>query len=90
MKRLIIDVYGRVQGVWFRASTKKHARKLNLTGYVKNMPDGRVHIEAEGSEEDLKKLLKFAKDGPRLARVDRITHEFKEPKGEFKRFKVRR
>ncbi|TFG01110.1 MAG: acylphosphatase [Promethearchaeota archaeon] len=90
MKRLIIDLYGSVQGVWFRASTKKLARKLNLTGYVKNMADGGVHIEVEGSEEDLKKLVEFAKDGPRLARVDRITHEFKKPKGEFKRFKVRR
>lgn len=90
MKRIIIDVYGRVQGVWFRASTRKRARKWNLNGYVKNMPDGCVHIEAEGSRKDLEKLLEFAKDGPRLARIDRIKHEYNEATGEFSGFNVRR
>lgn len=90
MKRIIIDIYGRVQGVWFRASTKKKARKLNLTGYVKNMPDGSVHIEAEGKKGNLQELLEFAKEGPRLARVDRINHDFKEATGKFSRFRIRR
>ncbi|MBD3215855.1 MAG: acylphosphatase [Candidatus Lokiarchaeota archaeon] len=89
-KRIIIDVYGRVQGVFFRASTRKRARRWNLAGYVKNMPDGSVHIEAEGSEENLEKLLEFAKEGPRLARVDRINHEFQEATGEFNSFRIRR
>jgi acylphosphatase len=89
-KRIIIDVYGRVQGVFFRASTRKRARRWNLTGYVKNMPDGSVHIEAEGTEENLEKLLEFAKDGPRLARVDRSNHEFQEATGEFNSFRIRR
>jgi len=88
MKRIIIDIYGKVQGVWFRASTRKQARKLNLIGYVKNMSDGSVHIEAEGKKENLEKLLKYAKEGPRLARVDRINHEYKEATGEFNKFRT--
>jgi acylphosphatase len=89
MKRIIIDVYGKVQGVFFRGTTRRKARKWNLTGYVKNMSDGSVHIEAEGSEESLKKLLDFAHQGPSFARVDRVEREYQEATNEFKRFKVR-
>jgi acylphosphatase len=87
MKRIVIDVYGRVQGVFFRYNTKKTAKRLGLDGYVKNMSDGSVHIEAEGSKEKLEELLKFAKEGPPHARVDRVEFEYKEPKGEFKNFR---
>ena len=86
MKRIIIKVYGFVQGVFFRYTTRKVARKLGLTGFVKNMPDGSVYIEAEGSEDKLLKLLEFAKKGPRYARVERVEHEFKEPTNEFTSF----
>ncbi|MFX1410399.1 MAG: acylphosphatase, partial [Promethearchaeota archaeon] len=48
MKRIKIKVYGLVQGVFFRYTTRKVARNLGLAGYVKNMPDGSVLIEAEG------------------------------------------
>ncbi len=61
MKRIIIKVYGSVQGVFFRYSTRKVARTIGLTGFVKNMADGSVYIEAEGIESDLLKLLEFAK-----------------------------
>jgi acylphosphatase len=87
--RITIDVYGRVQGVFFRASTRKRARKWGLTGYVKNMPDGTVHIEAEGPKDKLEKLLAFARKGPRLARVDKVEKSYSEPKGEFPDFRVR-
>lgn len=87
--RITIDVDGRVQGVFFRASTRKRARKWGLTGYVKNMPDGTVHIEAEGPKDKLKKLLDFARKGPRLARVDKVEKRYSEPKGEFPDFRVR-
>jgi len=84
--RIIIKVYGLVQGVFFRYTTRKVARKLNLSGYVKNMPDGSVFIEAEGPEDKLKELLKFAKVGPKYARVDRVEHEFAPPNYQFKGF----
>ncbi|MHA2288066.1 MAG: acylphosphatase [Promethearchaeota archaeon] len=78
MKRIIINVHGHVQGVFFRYTTRKVARKLGLTGYVKNLPDGSVYIEAEGSEDKLIELLKFAKKGPNSAIVESIEYEYKE------------
>jgi acylphosphatase len=87
-RKIIIDVFGRVQGVFFRSTTRKKAQKWGLKGYVKNMPDGSVHIEAEGSEDKLEKLLKFAHNGPSFARVDRVESKYEEATNEFKRFRV--
>ena len=84
--RIIIKVYGLVQGVFFRYTTQKVARKLGLSGYVKNMSDGSVLIEAEGPEDKLEELLLFSHKGPVNARVDRVEHEFKTPQYEFKGF----
>lgn len=86
MKRIIIKVYGSVQGVFFRYTTRKVARKIGLTGFVKNMADGSVYIEAEGNESDLKKLLEFAKEGPKYAKVENIKFEFKEAQNKYKGF----
>lgn len=84
--RIVIKVYGLVQGVFFRYTTRKVARKLGLSGYVKNMDDGSVLIEAEGLEDKLKELLNFSRHGPKNARVDRVEHEFKTPQYQFKGF----
>ena len=84
--RIEIKVFGIVQGVFFRYTTRKLARKLGLTGYVRNMSDGSVFIQAEGPEEQLKKLLEFSKKGPINARVDRIEHRFKKSTYKFKGF----
>jgi acylphosphatase len=86
MKRIIINVYGHVQGVFFRYTTRKVARKLGLTGVVKNMTDGSVFIEAEGSEDKLNELLEFSKKGPKYAKVENVKYEFKEPENKFKGF----
>jgi acylphosphatase len=86
MKRIKIKVYGLVQGVFFRYTTRKIARQLNLTGYVKNVSDGTVYIEAEGPEEKLYELLEFSKKGPKYAQVDRVEHEFSEPTNEYDGF----
>lgn len=83
---IIIYVYGLVQGVFFRYATRKFARKLDLTGYVKNLSNGSVIIEAEGPREKLEKLLAFSKKGPRNARVDHVEFEFKTPKHQYKGF----
>ncbi len=86
MKKIKIKVFGRVQGVFFRYTTRKIARKLGLTGYVKNMPDDTVYIEAEGPKDKLDELLKFSKKGPKDAIVKHVDHEFTEPENKFKGF----
>lgn len=86
MKRIVITIYGLVQGVFFRYTTRKIARRLGLTGVVKNMPDGSVFIEAEGPEDKLFELLEFSKKGPKHAKVDKVKYEFKEPESKFKGF----
>ena len=86
MKRIIIHVYGLVQGVFFRYTTRKVARNLGLTGIVKNLPDGSVYVEAEGPEDKLIELLKFAKKGPKSAEVKNFEYEYKEAQHIFKGF----
>jgi len=83
---LIIE--GRVQGVWFRDSTRNEATRLNLTGWVKNRFDGSVEVVAEGSQEKAKKLIEWCHHGPPGARVTMV-HEIKEDcTGEFDSFRI--
>lgn len=86
MKRIVIKVFGSVQGVFFRHTTRKFARKLGLTGFVKNMPDGSVYIEAEGPENKLFELLEFSKIGPKYAEVKNVEYEFKKAENRFRGF----
>lgn len=62
-------VAGKVQGVWFRASTKEQADRLGVTGWVRNLPDGRVEVMACGDREKLEQLQAWLRQGPRLAKV---------------------
>lgn len=78
-KSLSIQVFGRVQGVWFRASTKNKADQLGLGGSVRNMPDGSVHIEVTGNEQEIDEFLKWCHEGPELARVDNVEVKNIEP-----------
>ncbi len=75
MSHIIIRVYGKVQGVWFRDSTKEKADELGLSGFVQNEADGSVYIEVEGEGETLDELVKWCEKGPKLARVDRCEVE---------------
>jgi acylphosphatase len=68
-KHFNIKVSGRVQGVFFRASTKSKAEELAIAGFVQNEPDGSVYIEAEGEEEKLDQFIAWCKRGPELAEV---------------------
>ena len=65
-------VSGRVQGVGFRYSTQEVAVRLGLRGWVRNLSDGRVELEAEGDAAALDRLLEFLRAGPRMARVDGV------------------
>lgn len=83
-------VSGRVQGVFFRQSTTERARELGLTGWVRNLPDGRVEAIAEGQAEALDHLIAFCRVGPPAARVAQLDLAWEAPTGEFVTFETRR
>ncbi len=89
MKRVHLFVSGRVQGVFFRAHTRDLAQRLGLSGFVRNLPDGRVEVVAEGPEEKLQELIQFCHHGPPLAHVTNVEIHWEEPTGEFRGFSVR-
>ncbi|MGD9152737.1 MAG: acylphosphatase [Gammaproteobacteria bacterium] len=68
-------VTGRVQGVWYRSSAQKEAQKLGVTGWAKNLSDGRVEIMVCGESESVKKFVKWLWKGPMLANVTDIDSE---------------
>ncbi len=88
MKRLRLLVSGKVQGVFFRASTAEEARRLGVQGWVRNLSDGRVEIVAEGTAEALDALEGWARQGPRGAVVERVEREVSEGRGEFHNFRI--
>lgn len=88
MKSLKIVVYGKVQGVWFRARTKEQAEALGVNGYVMNLPDGTVFIRAEGNEPVLEKFVAWVHRGPEQARVDTVEMSEIPPEG-FESFEFR-
>lgn len=84
-----IRVEGKVQGVFFRASTQDKAEALGILGWVKNEPDGSVSIEAEGPEEALKEFVSWCRQGPTYAKVESMTYKEDNPQG-FVRFETKR
>ncbi|MFO1417346.1 MAG: acylphosphatase [Methylotetracoccus sp.] len=71
-RRVHLLVYGRVQGVGFRAATAFTAKRLSLVGWVRNRPDGTVEIEAQGPADHIAEFLTWCHRGPTLARVERV------------------
>ena len=88
LKQLHLMVRGRVQGVFFRASAQREARRLGLTGWVKNKSDGSVEILAEGEETSIRELYSWAQKGPSAARVDRVDTRWRSFTGEFADFRI--
>ena len=88
IKRIHVNVQGIVQGVFFRVSTKEVAQKIGLKGTVRNLRDGSVEIIAEGKEEDLIKLIKFAKTGPPAAKVYNTDVKWLEAEGNLPFFRI--
>ena len=78
-----------VQGVFFRANTKRCADALGLTGWVKNRSDGSVEAVFEGVDEKVKEAIEWCATKQRLAKVDRKTVELSEVKDEFSDFQIR-
>ena len=88
MKRVILKIYGEVQGIFYRAQTLDIARKLGLVGWVRNESDSTVQIIAEGEEKELKYFVEKCYTIP-SAVVERIEVEWGEATGEFEEFKIR-
>ena len=72
MRSVAIEVFGRVQGVWFRKYTSDKAIELDLKGFVKNQLDGSVYIEATGEYEMVEALINWCHDGSPLSNVDDV------------------
>ena len=68
-------ISGLVQGVWYRATTQKEAKKLGLKGWVRNLPDGRVEVFACGEKEQVLALYEWLKVGPPRSKVSEVTYE---------------
>lgn len=80
--RVRIFVQGRVQGVNFRYSTYREADRLGVSGWARNLPDGRVEAVYEGPRAAVDKLVAWTRHGPEWARVTEMTIHDEEPKGE--------
>lgn len=89
-KRAELEIQGKVQGVFFRASMREQARARGLGGWVKNMPDGTVEAVVEGPREEVEDLIDWAKEGPSAAQVDNVMVEWKSNSGDHQTFEVRR
>lgn len=90
MKHATIKITGKVQGVFFRASTKKEADLLGIFGYVENINDGSIFIEAEGEEKILKKFIAWCKRGPENAKVETIDVQYGDELKNFSFFEIKR
>lgn len=82
-------VEGHVQGVSFRAYTEQRASELGLEGYVRNLPDGRVEVVAEGPEDRLQTLEDWCWQGPPAAKVSLVRSETRPASGGFSGFSIR-
>ncbi len=87
--RAHIVVSGRVQGVFFRAKTQEKAQQLGVTGWVKNLAEGRVEAVFEGEKPQVEQLVKWAKKGPSGAIVNDLDLSWEEYRGEFTNFEIR-
>lgn len=85
--KVLID--GRVQGVSFRYYAQRRAAELELTGFVRNLSDGRVEVVFEGEKAAAAAMLKWCESGPPSARVDSLAVRYEEPEGRFSGFNVR-
>jgi len=88
-KTIELRIYGKVQGVWYRASTREKALQLGLSGYVMNKSDGSVVAQATGTENSLEELIDWCHRGPAEAKVEEVKVT-KIPLRRFEGFDIRR
>lgn len=87
-KRVHLIVKGRVTGVFFRAAAQREAKRLGITGLVRNRADGSVEIVAEGDEQTVRDIVLWAHNGPSAARVDHVDVRWRSYSGEFSDFRI--
>jgi len=87
--RARVYVSGQVQGVFFRSETQDEALRGSVTGWVRNMPDGRVEAVFEGEKDKVDRLIEFCRRGPPGARVTQVEVVWERYKGEFSGFRIR-
>lgn len=88
MLRLHAIVSGRVQGVFFRVSTRDQAQQFILTGWVKNRLDGKVEVICEGPKRNLDRMLEWLHNGPSFAQVTNVDYSYSEKEEGFSDFKI--
>jgi acylphosphatase len=89
VKRVHVYVIGRVQGVAFRAKTRVEAIRNNVSGWVRNLPDGGVEAVFEGKPEDVDRVVSWCRVGPSLAVVEQVEVLEETYSGAFKDFSIR-
>jgi acylphosphatase len=89
MKRSHVFVSGKVQGVCYRAETRRYAGVFNLNGWVRNLKDGRVECVFEGKAENVNKMLKWCKIGPDFSSVQEVKIVEEPFTGSFTDFSIR-
>lgn len=89
MKRVHVYISGRVQGVFFRAETQRAANGFQLTGWVRNMADGRVEAVFEGEDANVDKMLDWCHIGPPAARVEDVLSKEESYSGECLEFLIK-
>jgi acylphosphatase len=81
-------ISGRVQGVFYRAHTRDEAKRRGLTGWVRNLPDGRVAVMVEGERRLIESLIDWCRQGPPYAYVDEVLVDWQPYQGEFQEFRI--
>ncbi len=89
LANLQATIHGRVQGVFFRDFTQRHAEELGLTGFVRNLQGGRVEVVAEGEKTKLSVLIDYLKRGPPAAAVESVEIRWSEYSGKYPGFEKR-
>jgi acylphosphatase len=89
VKRIRAIVHGDVQGVGFRAATAQQARLANIAGWVRNLRDGSVEVEAQGTAEAVDALIRWLRRGPSLARVTAVEIDDSLPPAGLEGFSIR-
>jgi acylphosphatase len=89
MQCVHVYISGRVQGVFFRAETQKAAKGLNINGWVRNLPDGRVEALFEGEDADVDKMIVWCHKGPPTARVENVIITEAPYTGKYQDFRIK-
>lgn len=88
MEQAHVFISGFVQGVGFRAFIKRQAQRLGLTGFVKNLKDGRVESVLQGEKENIDEMIQLCNHGPMLSEVEEVVVEWEEAREESDGFKI--